>query len=168
MLGKNAVSRFVIGIIGLVLGLCLVTASSATVISWISRLAGLMLILINIVPAIIGALMKSEGSGRIAYISSVVGVVIGIVLLFLPTAAVSVGVIIAGVYLLVLPIYDICRSSYKAEQFKMELPKLILGAILVILGPFSLLDIAFKIVGWSTVVLSAVELCWAVYDGVKK
>lgn len=156
------------GIIGAALGITLITVNGPALLGILSKIIGIFLIIVNIPDAVLGATEFSNKLGRIRFISAAVGIVIGIVMVFLTSAALKVGMIIAGVWFLVLPIYDILTSPYKSEQFKVELPKMLIGVMLVVLGPLNAIDVIFKVIGWCVLILSVVMIVACTVSGLRQ
>ncbi|MBR2460020.1 MAG: hypothetical protein IKB34_02150 [Clostridia bacterium] len=142
-----SVGRLISAIAGAALGVMLTVLNGAAVLGMISKIIGVFLLVINIPRAVIGVAGLGHRIGRMEFVSSLVGAVIGCVMLFLPGAVLGVATAIAGVWFLVLPIFDIVAATYKAEQFKAELPKLVIGVGLILLGPSAVVGILFKLIG---------------------
>ena len=62
---------------------------------------------------------------------------------------------VLGAYLILMPVIDILFAEKKIERLKAEIPKLILGAVMLLLGPAQSLDILFDIAGWVVIALTA-------------
>lgn len=164
---KGSVNRLFTGIFGMVLGLVLVTVSASVLLGILSKIVGIFLIIVNIPEAVAGAMQISNAVGRVSFVSAVIGIVIGIVMVFLTSTALNVGMVIAGIWFLVLPIFDIITSPYKTEQFKAELPKIIIGIMLIVLGPLQAFDVIFTVIGWVIVVFSLLMIIAAVVETLK-
>ena len=65
------------------------------------------------------------------------------------------------------PILAIVNAVDRKERLKAELPKLIIGLILVLLGPANAIDALFDIAGVGLIVLSILYVLWT-YKFVKK
>lgn len=155
---SGSVFELIYGIAGAALGIVLLVTNGASVLSLLTKLIGVVMLVINI-PRVIVTLptanTKKEKAELWVYLS---GAIIGAVVFFLPVAAVTVGSILAGIWFLVLPIVDIVCSRYRSEQFKTELPKIIIGVALLILGPTVLFSVLVKVIGGGILVLSIVYL----------
>ena len=61
-----------------------------------------------------------------------------------------------GGYLLIIPLIQILISKEKLTRMKAELPKLILGVVMLVVGPAGTLDVLFDVAGWIIIVLTAI------------
>ena len=75
--------------------------------------------------------------------------------------------IIVGIAMIGQPIFAIATSDDRKTRLKAELPKLIVGIVLLVLGPAKTLDLLFDIAGIGLIVLSIVYLIW-MYVVIKK
>jgi uncharacterized membrane protein HdeD (DUF308 family) len=146
------------GIAGAALGAILLLSSGAEVLSFLTKLIGTVMLIINL-PRVIALVIRGDAGHRrmetCVYIS---GTVIGAVVFFLPVAAVTVASVLAGVWFIVLPVVDIIGAQYRREQFKAELPKILIGMFLIILGPTVLFSVLAKILGGAIFVFSMIYL----------
>ena len=158
----GAVLELLYGILGVILGAGLLFAEGATVLNWIVKLVGIFMLVHNVIKLVIvlGINVKCGRGEMTVYLS---GAVIGAIVLFLPAAAVAIGSVLAGVWFVVLPIVDIVRAEYRSEQFRAELPKLVIGASLLILGPTVLFSLLVKIIGGAILFFSGVYLVKLIY-----
>ena len=79
----------------------------------------------------------------------------------------SVLLVAVGVLMIVQPILAVAKDLDRQARLKAELPKLIVGVILVLLGPANAIDILFDVAGVGLIVLSILYLIWS-YRLVKK
>ena len=148
-----------IGLIGgLILGIVMIAIDSSTLLGVLLKLVGIFLIIIYAPRAVTSFSRIKTRVGRIEFWVSLIGTVIGATVIFLPGVAMTAGMIVAGIWFIVLPIIDVIYSKYPSEQFKAELPKIVIGVIIVFLGPSATVSVIFKIVGIVITVLSAVAL----------
>ena len=158
------ISKLMLGIIGTALGILLLILNGATVLGFMVKALGVVL-LVFCVPKMVAAIpMLSEKMGKAIFAFSVLGAIAGAVMLFLPAAAITVGAIVAGVWFIILPIVDICSSPHRSEQFKAELPEIIIGAFLIIIGPTALFSVIVKIFGAAIAVLSILFIVTSVME----
>jgi hypothetical protein len=140
-------ARMVCGIVGLAMGIALIASDGAAVMSFLTKLIGLFMLVINAPRIILFFTVGRKTMGKIEVAGALSGGIIGLIVFLLPAAAVSVGAVIAGIWFVILPVWDIAMSQYKKEQMKAELPKLIVGAALILLGPTALFSFMIKIFG---------------------
>ena len=79
----------------------------------------------------------------------------------------SILLIAVGVLMIAHPIFAIMNSTDRKAKCKVELPKLIIGAVLVLLGPANAIGYLFDIAGAALIALSIIYLIWS-YRLVKK
>ena len=146
------------GIAGATLGAVLLLSNGAEVLSFLTKLIGTVMLIINL-PRVIALVMHGDaGRHRVELGVYLSGAIIGAVVFFLPVAAVTVASVLAGVWFIVLPVVDIIGAQYRREQFKAELPKILIGAFLVVLGPTMLFSVLVKILGGAIFVFSVIYL----------
>ena len=75
--------------------------------------------------------------------------------------------IVVGIIMIAQPILAIINAPDQLVRFKKELPKLIIGSVLVFLGPANVIDSLFDIAGVILILLSIVYIIWT-YRLVKK
>ena len=158
---KGFISNLLYGIAGVGLGVALVFSDGASILSFITKLIGIFLLVAN-VPRVIfvfSRLRKGSGYGIgiTEFVLSVAGTIMGAVIFLLPVAAVAVASILAGVWFVLLPVLDVASSKYRSEQFKAELPKIILGLLLVVVGPAVVFFALVKVIGGVIILVSVVN-----------
>ena len=152
------VSGLIYGIAGAVFGAVLLLTDGASVLSFLTKLIGTVMLIINL-PRVIALVSRGDVKRRRVELGVyLAGAIIGAVIFFLPVAAVTVASVLAGVWFIVLPIVDIIGAQYRREQFKAELPKILIGAFLIILGPTVLFSLLVKILGGAIFVFSVIYL----------
>jgi len=60
-----------------------------------------------------------------------------------------------GGYLILFPAIEILLAKDKLTRLKAELPKLILGVVMLVVGPAGTLEVLFDVAGWVIIVLTA-------------
>ena len=73
----------------------------------------------------------------------------------------SILMLLLGVYLIAFPLVEVLASSEKGTRVKTELPKIVVGVVLLLVGPAKALDVMLDIAGIGAIVmsLSYVFLC---------
>ena len=92
-------------------------------------------------------------SGRIALVFSVISLIVGLLLIFWHNTVLTV---LLGIYMIVYPLIGILAASDKMAQLRTELPKMILGVVLLLVGPQKSLTLLFDVVGWIIISLTLV------------
>lgn len=150
--------------VGALIGLLLIVIPVGFLIDVVFFIMGIATIAISL-PALFSLLpLRHTSVGKVSLISTALMVIAGFLMLFWHS---SVLLIIVGVVMIVQPILAIASDSDRQARLKAELPKLIIGVILVVLGPANAIDILFDVAGVGLIVLSILYLLWS-YRIVKK
>ena len=144
--------------IGFIIGL-VIAIFSGVIIDALFVILGIMIILCSI-PDIYDAITELSKKGFLPLILAAIPAIVGLVLIFWHN---SVVMILIGVYLLIMPIIRIVTSSDPKTQFSLELRSLILGLVLILIGPGSII----KWAGWGLVVLSVGYTLYAIIKELK-
>ena len=150
--------------VGALIGLLLIVIPVGFLIDVVFFIMGIATIAISL-PALFSLLpLRHTSVGKVSLISTALMVIAGFLMLFWHS---SVLLIVVGVVMIVQPILAIASDSDRQARLKAELPKLIIGVILVVLGPANAIDILFDVAGVGLIVLSILYLLWS-YRIVKK
>ena len=142
-----------IAIPGTVVGLLLLLIPTSLLISLIFIIMGIVTVISSIPGLIAGVATFSTVGGKVSCVVSLISAIVGFLMIFNHNELLM---IILGVYMIILPIVNVILSREHVAQFKAELPKLIIGVLLVILGPANTLDLLFRVVGWLLIAFSIV------------
>ncbi len=149
------VSRIVVMVIGilvgvllLALGLILKPETVATIINVGLIIYGILIIIGNIPGLVSGIANIHETSGVFDLVASILGIALGIALIFYQGALL---VTLVAIYLIIFPLIRVLMAQNKGDQFKRELSRIILGLVLLIFVP-SLVGAAFTVVHWLLVI----------------
>ncbi len=157
-------ANLVIAGIGALIGLLLIVIPVGFLLDLVFFIMGIATIVVSL-PALISLLSLHDTKvGRVSIVCTALMVVAGFLMLFWHS---SVLLIIVGVVMIAQPIISIVSAQDKSARLKAELPKLIIGIVLVLLGPANAIDILFDIAGVGLIVLSILYLIWT-YRLVKK
>ena len=151
-------------LLGIALGLLLILLPVDLLLKIVFIIIGVITILSAIPSLVLGLSTFREKSGKLALISAVLSILMGILLIF---DLGTVLTIVIGVYFLVFPIVEIVLAKDRMRQFKSELPKLIIGVVLLVLSPAGALDILFDIVGWIVLGLTALSVAFSIVTFVR-
>lgn len=150
--------------VGALIGLLLIVIPVGFLIDVVFFIMGIATIAVSL-PALFSLLpLRHTSVGKVSLISTALMVIAGFLMLFWHS---SVLLIVVGVVMIVQPILAIASDSDRQARLKAELPKLIIGVILVVLGPANAIDILFDVAGVGLIVLSILYLLWS-YRIVKK
>lgn len=150
--------------IGALIGLLLIVIPVGFLLDVVFFIMGIATIAVSL-PALISLLpLRHTKVGNVSLICTALMVVAGFLMLFWHS---NILLVVVGVVMIVQPIIAIANASDRQARLKSELPKLIIGAVLILLGPAGTLDILFDIAGAGLIVLSILYLIWS-YRLVKK
>lgn len=136
----------VLGLINTIIGILFLVINSST--------------LLNIVFFIVGGLIiasggyslynaiKQKNTYEIIYASF--DILFGILLMFFHKTFM---LIIAAVYLILIPTIRIILNKNHSKQLMTELPRLIIGVVIILLTPEGILNILFKIIGVMLIII---------------
>lgn len=139
------------GLITAIIGLLLIIINPNTLIKIAFIIIGILIILNTINNLIIGYKTKD----KVKFISSCLDIVLALILIFFHNI---VFLIIVSIYLLIYPIIRICKSSNHYLQFKVEVPRLLLGIVLLILSPQGVLNVLFIILGIFLIIIGILTI----------
>ena len=150
--------------IGALLGLLLIVIPVSFLLNLVFFVMGIVTIAVSL-PALLSLLpLRHTGVGRVSLICTALMVTAGFLMILKPS---NVLLIIAGVVMIAQPIFSIASASDRQVRLKAELPRLIVGVVLILLGPANAFEILFDIAGIGLIVLSIVYLAW-MYKIIKK
>lgn len=156
----GAVLGILLGVLILVLAAVLKPETVQTIVRWTLIVCGIFTIISNIPELVSGAANIRTMLGRVDFISALLGISLGIALIFFQN---TVLVVVIGAYLILFPLLRVLMAQEKGKQFLREVWRLAMGVLLLVFLPM-LLDAAFTvirilllIVGWA-VIASAVIL----------
>lgn len=163
---KTAFSRtsLTVAAIGVLIGLLLILIPVGFLLDVVFFIMGIAIIVVSL-PALISLLpLRHTKVGNVSLICTALTVFAGFLMLFWHS---SVLLIVVGVIMIVQPILSIISATDATACLKAEAPKLIIGIVLVVLGPAKAIDTLFDIAGIALIVLSIVYLL-SMYRLVKK
>ena len=149
----------------LLAGVLLIALPIDTLLKVVFVIVGVITLVYHLPGMMIGLSSLDTRVGRISFALSLVSVVLGVLMIFFHS---TVLMLILGAYLILIPLVQIIIANDRLAQFKAELPKLILGLVLLLIGPATVLEMLFDIAGWIIVALSIVYLLIAVLAYVKR
>ena len=126
-------------------------------------IAGVATVLYNLPGLVSGLAHFSTRAGKISVLITGVSVLIGLSMIFFHS---EILMVILGVYLLVLPTVQVLMAENHGRQFKAELPKMLLGVVLILIGPGKAIAVLVDIVGWGLTVLTVAYVVWVTADRV--
>ena len=157
-------ATWIVAVVGALLGLLLILIPIRFLIDLVFFVMGIATLVVSL-PALISLLpLRNTRVGNISLICTALMVFAGFLMLFWHS---SILLIAVGVLMIAQPIFAIMNSTDRKAKCKAELPKLIIGAVLVLLGPANAIGYLFDIAGAALIALSIIYLIWS-YRLVKK
>lgn len=157
-------ANLVVAGIGALIGLLLIVIPVGFLLDVVFFIMGIATIVVSL-PALFSLLpLRHTKVGNVSLICTALMVLAGFLMLFWHSNILLIGV---GIIMIAQPILAIVNDSDRQTRLKAELPKLIIGVVLVLLGPANAIDILFDIAGVGLIVLSILYLIWT-YRLVKK
>lgn len=138
---------------GVLLGILLIAMPVESLLKIVFIVVGIITFFYQIPGLAMGLAHIDTGAGKLAVVLSLISMAFGVSMIFFHS---TVLMIILGVYLVVLPTLQILLSKNRSLQWKAELPKIILGIVLLIVGPASALSLLFDVAGWVIIGLSVI------------
>ncbi len=150
--------------IGILIGLLLIVIPVGFLLDVVFFIMGIATIVVSL-PALISLLpLRHTRVGSVSLVCTALLVIAGFLMLFWHS---SVLLIIVGVVMIAQPILSIVSATGRQARLKAELPKLIIGVVLLLLGPANAIDVLFDVAGVGLIVLSIIYLI-AMYVVLKK
>ena len=142
-------------LMGLVAGVLLIALPVTLLFKIVFVIIGIVTVVSNLPGLFVGLANIHDRKGRLGWILSLISVAFGILMIFFHS---GVLMIIVGIYLLLLPLLEILLSKKRMAQLRAELPKLILGVVLIVVGPAATAAFLFDAAGWIIIVLTLLYL----------
>lgn len=154
--GLSRVTWVVAGLIAL-LGILLIVIRVDLLSKLLFGVMGIVTIIVSIATLISVFSMRKTKVGKISIISTVLLALAGLFMFFFPQ---NFLLILVGLLMVAQPILVIMNAPNRRTRLKKEAPKLIIGAVLILLGPTNVFGYFFDIVGVGLIVLSIVYIFW--------
>lgn len=149
--GYLTASTLCFALFGILAGVLLIALRADLLLRVAFVIVGVLTVLTQIPGVVTGLLQISERRGKLLLITSALSAAMGLVMIFFHSALLSV---ILGLYLIVLPLILVLNDSDKRARLEKELPRMILGVVLLLVGPAAALDILFDVAGWVIIALT--------------
>ena len=149
--------KIIIGVLGIILGILIITIHVGVLLNIISFIVG-GLVVITSFSGLMRTVSVRSGRKALQVFLNVCGIVLGIMLMLYSGTVVRVAI---GVYMVIFPVIDIIMSKYKSEQLKVELPRILVGIFLLLIGPGTIVEAVIKVTGIVIIVLSCLSIAEA-------
>lgn len=161
----SLIAILVIGALGVLCGALLLAIDPAFLLKVLFVVMGVLTVLSAIPGLFAGLASPRTGTGRLSLIVSLLSILIGVVMIFWHS---SVLMLILGLYLLLFPLVEILTAHDKAARLKNELPKMIVGVVLLLVGPAKAIDVMLDVAGIGVIVLSLLYVVFCLLAEVRR
>lgn len=141
-------------LIGVLAGVLLIALDSSLLLKIIFVIMGVITVFYSLPGIALGVMSISTGAGKVTLIFSILSAVLGFLMIFQHE---SYLMFFLGGYLLIIPLIQILIAKERLNRLKAELPKLILGVVMLVVGPAGTLEVLFDIAGWIIIGLTAIS-----------
>ncbi len=150
---KKLTTVLAYALIGLVAGVFFILTQPERLLGVVFAVLGVLTVIFNIPAFLLGLAKLSTAYGKTTCFSSLISILIGFLMIFWHA---SLLMILLGVYMIVSPLLQILFSRDRKASLLGELPKMIIGVVLLIVGPATALGAIFDFVGWLILILTAI------------
>ena len=157
---KSAVTGLVIStFLGVLFGLFLLLVNVNFLLNIIFVVLGILTVINNLPTLIVSIAAFRTSEGKLMLVLSLVATVLGILMIFFHN---SLFMILMGAYFVLVPLVRLIFSKERSELLREEAPKLIIGVVMILLGPAYTVSVLFRIAGWGVIGLTVVYLIGAI------
>ncbi len=136
---------------GILAGILLIVLNTDLLLKIVFVIMGVITVFYSLPGIALGVMTFASRAGKVTLLFSVLSAIFGFLMIFWHDRFLM---LFLGIYLLILPLVEILVAKEKLNQLKTELPKLILGVVMILIGPAGALGILFDIAGWVIIVLT--------------
>ena len=156
---KYALTNILIsGLLGVGLGLFLILVNISFLMGIIFIIIGILTVFNNLPSLIFSFFDFKTNEGKIMLVLSFFATAIGVAMIFFHN---WILMIVLGIYFIFIPLLRLLLSQRHQELVGEALPKMILGVVMLLLGPASMMSILFRVAGIAVIALSAVYMVGA-------
>ena len=149
---------------GVLKGILLIAVDPSFLLKVLFVVMGIVTVLSAIPGLLVGIASFKGQAGKISLIVSLISILVGLLMIFWHS---SILMIALGVYLVVFPLIEILMSKDKAVRLKSELPKMIVGLVLILVGPAKALDVMLDVAGVGVIVFSILYIVLSLFTGIR-
>lgn len=142
-------------LLGALLGVLLIKIPAGFLLGMAFVIFGLLTVFNNVPSLIFGIFEFRSREGKVMFALSFVASIIGVTMIFFHN---NILMIALGVYFVLIPLIRLIFTKDRAELLREELPKVIIGAVMILLGPTETMSLLFPVAGWLVIGLSALYL----------
>ncbi|MBO5525315.1 MAG: hypothetical protein J5993_01040 [Clostridia bacterium] len=155
-LKEDLIKTIVITLIGVLVGIAMILIPHDKLIRYAFIILGIAIVLFTL-PEFIHQIQYFRDEPFYEFVLTCLILALGFVLIFFQKTFMFF--VIGGV-MLVVPVFKILTSNAKMAMLRTQLPCLILGIVILILGPSKSVNLLFDVAGW---IIIALSVGYAVY-----
>lgn len=136
-LKKSVLASIIVSLIfGVLLGVLLLViannVAATDLIKWAMIITGIIIVISNIPSLVAGIVNVTNKEGIVDLIFSVLGIILGCMMIFMHNAVIS---ILVAIYLIIFPIIRVILAPEKGNQLKKEWLKILIGVLVWVFLP---------------------------------
>ncbi len=144
-----------VAVLGLLTGILFLTIPVKWILSLLFVVLGIFTV-ISAIPGMVTGIHSIEtGAGKFLLVTSLLELAVGLLLIFWHNTILMLAV---GAYLVVLPLLEIFAASDRNAAFRRALPQLILGVVLILVGPANALEWLLRAAGVAVLVMTVLAV----------
>jgi len=158
-------SILIFAFLGLLTGMLLILISTDFLIKVIFIVMGILTVVYNIPGFVAGLVSIQTRTGLVTMLLSAVSIATGLIMIFWHSELLM---LFLGAYMVIFPLVEILLSEDKVQRLKTELPKLIIGIVLLLVGPSKVMNVMFDVAGWIVIGHTAIYVLIMFFTMMKK
>lgn len=139
--------------IGLLVGVLFLVLRAELLLKIVSVVLGIVTLLSAVPDLVSGLIHISTRYGVISFVLALITGVIGVVLIFSHETLVFV---LLGIFLILLPVLKLIFADDRRRMLRRALPQILLGVVLLLVGPATVLNLLFDVLGIAVILLTAI------------
>lgn len=148
--------NLIIGILLFVLGIYFCAGNTEILTKILFVIIGILMVITNIFP-LINSINRKD---LIDIVARIIFIVFGILFIFVHNTALS---IIVGIIFIAFPIIKVLLASDKMTMFMINLPEILIGIIILIVGPQSVSKTLFIVLGIFLIIFGILDILGSFY-----
>ncbi len=149
-------TNLIVGILLILLGIFFCVGNTELLTKIIFITIGLIMIITNIYPLV----ESINNKDNMSIIYHVIEIVFGILFIFVHNTAIC---ILVGILLIFIPVLSIVLSKNKNETALYWLPSIVLGVLILILGPSTIGHVLYVILGVLSIIFGIISVLSSFY-----
>lgn len=139
--------------LGIALGLFLLLVNVDFLLNLVFIVLGILTVLNNLPSLVFSAFELKSRAAKLLFLLSLIATVLGVVMIFCHNAILM---LLLGIYFVLIPLLRLIFTKNRMELLREELPKLVLGVVMILLGPAGLVSFLFRVAGIVVIVLTVI------------